>query len=567
MVYERRPAIRYAVGVYSLVSGLSGSAVGDDLSFGKEGMAATTAVRSYGVSGDGVGIGQVELDRPGRPKLDSTALANKDVVPTQVFIRTSPATKDVAIHPHAESVAGVIIGAGKGALAGIAPKASLYSAADTSPDQPGASLTTQNIAQQQFGDVRAINLSYGILPVAGSGVTNGSDPFTLFVDWSGRRHDVLYIAAGNENSADGFTVPMDNYNGIIVGATTLKGGEFRQVADFNRFDQPPIDGRRMVSLLAPGTDINMAGLNDATRTASGTSYAAPHVTGTAALLQEFADREIQRQKPGWSVFANAHQVMKAILLDSAEKLKLTDKVNATLNSDKELVRKDGTTQWANSPGHPIDEQMGTGQLDADRALYEFKQGQQAASAPVSYAGWDFGSISQVGSYKKYQFKQQLLKDSYFSATLAWDRIVDLNDWGNDGQPDTHDNGENNFDYDPGETFSPHGFANLDLYLLPQGDSDLTHAIASSTSSLYTIEHLFFKLTETGYYDLWVRESQAGPLISDFYGLAWRAVAAVPEPNAIPLLLAAALFGLKTRKGTPHSYTNAPPSKSIAGSSS
>ena len=181
-------------------------------------------------------------------------------------------------------------------------------------------------------------------------MTNGNDLFTQFIDWSARTEDVLYVVAGNETGGSyGFNVPRDNYNGITVAATSLENGvDFRRVADYNRFNQPPSDGRRVVSLLAPGTDINMAALNEGNQTNSGTSFAAPHVVGTAALLQEYADRQIKDH--GWSVFANSHQVMKAILLDSAEKLNLGDVPNATLRSDKDTLRTDGKTWLDSYPG-------------------------------------------------------------------------------------------------------------------------------------------------------------------------------------------------------------------------
>ncbi|MDP2717606.1 MAG: S8 family serine peptidase, partial [Candidatus Micrarchaeota archaeon] len=43
-------------------------------------------------------------------------------------------------------------------------------------------------------------------------------------------------------------------------------------------------------ILAPGVNINSTVLNNATTTLSGTSMAAPHVSGAAALLQEYAQR-------------------------------------------------------------------------------------------------------------------------------------------------------------------------------------------------------------------------------------------------------------------------------------
>lgn len=522
----------------------------DPISIGASGINASVLMPA--LSGRGIGIGQVEPERPGLPGFDGAVNINTRVTPAAVFKDAGAPVANGNVSNHAEGVAGIMIGTGAGAMVGLAPKASLFSAAVTGPIQTGDALATQNVAHQNSGDVRAINLSYGVRPAGGNGVTNGNDLFTQFVDWSARRDDVLYVVAGNETGPSyGFNVPRDNYNGITVAATSLLGGAFRQIADYNRFNQPPTDGRRVISLSAPGTNINMAALNEGTQTDSGTSFAAPHVVGTVALLQEYADRQIRDH--GWSVFANSHQVMKAILLNSAEKLKLTDAPNATLRSDKELLRTDGKT-WLDSypaqfPVHsiPVDDQMGLGQLDADRALYEFKQGEWGSFAPINYAGWDFDSISGQGSFKKYSFAQRLLKDSYLSATLVWDRIVDLNDWGNDGKSGTGDTGENNFLFDLGESFTSQPLMDLDLYLMHKGETDLANAITASVSSLYNLEHLFFKLPETGDYELWIRESRAGGLESQHYALAWRAVAAVPSPNTALLIFAGFAAWVLTRR--------------------
>jgi Subtilase family len=51
----------------------------------------------------------------------------------------------------------------------------------------------------------------------------------------------------------------------------------------------------------------------------GTSYAAPHVSGTVALLQQYAEQKIAASTPRWDADARRHEVMKAVLLNSADK--------------------------------------------------------------------------------------------------------------------------------------------------------------------------------------------------------------------------------------------------------
>ncbi|MFP3422690.1 S8 family serine peptidase, partial [Bacillus sp. SIMBA_161] len=79
------------------------------------------------------------------------------------------------------------------------------------------------------------------------------------------------------------------------------------------------------SLVAPGDEITVYHPEKETISVSGTSFAAPHVTGSVALLQEYSDRVLHRfahrQSPlRWSLAARNHEVMKAVLLNAADKI-------------------------------------------------------------------------------------------------------------------------------------------------------------------------------------------------------------------------------------------------------
>ncbi|MEP6732747.1 MAG: PKD domain-containing protein [bacterium] len=86
---------------------------------------------------------------------------------------------------------------------------------------------------------------------------------------------VVYAVAAGNNSNDACTMsPANTPDAITVGATN----KFDQYASFSSFG-PCVD------ISAPGEAVKMAwfGSNTATNTSNGTSFASPHVAGTAAL--------------------------------------------------------------------------------------------------------------------------------------------------------------------------------------------------------------------------------------------------------------------------------------------
>ncbi|MBE9199747.1 MULTISPECIES: S8 family serine peptidase [unclassified Nodularia (in: cyanobacteria)] len=485
----------------------------------------------YNLLGRKIAIGQVEIGRPGMFGWDKAVSQNPAISLAAVFLRDGPAKSNTGVDSHAYNVAGVMVSQDK-ALPGVAPKARLYSSAVGSTrnmGQPEECLTAQHIALQNGRDVRAINFSFGE-PLSRdprpNPVLDGNALLTLCLDWSSRVHDVLYAIAGNQGKG-GIPIPTDNFNGLNVAFSSRRGDIFNKVdvsnlaatkkgatarlagKEFN------IDGRPSIALVAPGSNIPMLNPDGKLNKVTGTSFAAPQVTATVALLQEFGDRQLQERQRNWSIDARRHQVMKAVLLNSAEKLKDSGD-GLRLGMSRTLIDKQNQ-DWLESdayqnPQIPLDAQMGTGHLNSFRAYQQFSAGQWPASSTVPAVGWDYSQVD-VGSTVDYALAKPLKKDSFVSITLSWNRLVELNDTNKNEQ------------YDLGETFSDRGLNNLDLYLVKADAQDAdAGVVCSSVSGIDSVEHIFCPVSADGNYKIRVQFRQQVNEATQPYGLAWWSVA-------------------------------------------
>ncbi len=480
----------------------------------------------YDLIGRKISIGQVEIGRPGQYGLDKAVSGNRTIALAGVFLRDRPAKANTNLDPHAQNVASVMISSDK-AIRGVAPGARLYSAAVGSlktGGQPEECLSAQHVAMQNSGDVRAINFSFGETLERDPRLNarlDGNALLTQCIDWSSRFHNVLYAIAGNQGKG-GIPIPTDNYNGINVAFSSRRDGIFTKVDVSNLSDtRVGIEGRlngkevnlgirRAISLVAPGSNISLLNPNGKVTKVTGTSFAAPHVTATVALLQEYSDRQLRAKKNNWSLAARRQQVMKAVMLNSADKVQDTVE-SLRLGMTKTIIDKQNQ-DWTRSdaytdPKVPLHSQMGTGQLNAFRAFQQFSPGEWKPTAVVPAIGWDYGSV-RANAVQEYILAKPLPQASFVAVTLVWNRLVELNDTNKNQQ------------YDLKETFRDRGLNNLDLYLVSAESDNAPSSICTSISEVDSVEHIFCPVPTTGKYKIRVQFSQQVNEATQPYALAW-----------------------------------------------
>ncbi len=231
---------------------------------------------------------------------------NAKVIVARAFAPPSAKTKAARLafdgdeSSHGTHVAGIAAGnastsaAGR-AVSGVAPRAYVgnYKAlvrtdAGLSPNGNAPEIVAAIEAAVRDG-MDVINLSIGEPEIEPS-----RDVVALALDAAAKRGVVPVVAAGNDFNdagAGSISSPANSARAISVGAVELGGGS-RLHADFSSVGPTTMSLRLKPDVAAPGVGV-LSSVPGGWGGLSGTSMAAPHVAGAAALL-------VQRH-PSWSV--------------------------------------------------------------------------------------------------------------------------------------------------------------------------------------------------------------------------------------------------------------------------
>jgi thermitase len=182
---------------------------------------------------------------------------------------------------HGTHVAGIVVGKGLGMPCGVAPKCRLLpvrvlAAMEKQGRRMGAGLIDNINAGVKFAvdrGVDVINMSLGVRH------EGGGLPHQEVIDYARRKGVTIVAASGNDGQQEMY-YPGAFESVIAVGAMDREGN----VAEFSTYGD-------QVSFLAPGVDVYSTYLNNDYAFSTGTSHAAPFVSGAVALLKSYARRQ------------------------------------------------------------------------------------------------------------------------------------------------------------------------------------------------------------------------------------------------------------------------------------
>ena len=447
---------------------------------------------------------------------------------------------------------------------GVAPLAKYYGAIFDGAGTKASFLSLNNSLNYvlQIANAQVVNHSWGSTPTNASQLDGSTFAESLLLDeytgYSGKiagtthayLDRLMVIAAGNSGEDSGLLgSPADAFNGLSVGALhvanpTAEGlfdagrTPIGQVAPYSSW-RPLASGRAGVHVVAPGTNlwstlaINYFAQNDLVAgVASGTSFAAPHVAGEAALLYGAVSGLFLTEK-NTLLFGIDHKLVKALIINSAVKIPGLD--------------ASGTPQTSWQPGAvittggvpnavvPLNYAVGAGSANAAEAFAQLRE--------TTNRFWTMDALFTTGTEHFYTFGTgkftadtlggQPLTD--LTATLVWDRHVDFTVNPSLGNDTTGD-------------LTKDLLSNLDLIVQQETSPGVWEDIYLSAGTLGNVEHIYLPtFASSGNIRLEVRgTSIAEPALGESYALVV-AYHTAPEPGTIALLLIGGFFSGASRR--------------------
>lgn len=279
----------------------NGSAVNPPRTYGLDQIGAPTAWEQFGTRGEESSVAVLDTGvDPTHPDIDLAGWAEFDRDGTPVD--SPPQDYDSHREPggHGTHVSGTVVGgAASGTQIGVAPAADLYHAAvltDCSTESCVGS-TTQVIAGMEWAvqqDVDVLSMSLG-----------GFGPRPAYVEAVRNARTLgTTVVASIGNDGEGTSgMPGMAFDSIGVGASDADGGVIslssgRLLSTDRTWDTVPPDWPEQFvvpAVAAPGSFVTSAVPGDGYAEQTGTSMAAPHVSGAVALLQSATE---ERLSPG-----------------------------------------------------------------------------------------------------------------------------------------------------------------------------------------------------------------------------------------------------------------------------
>ncbi|HEV7395457.1 MAG TPA: S8/S53 family peptidase, partial [Pyrinomonadaceae bacterium] len=362
---------------------------------------------------------------------------------------------------HSRMVAGIIKNNHPTEPNGYAPECTLFSANLENLEALEWAVVRQEctVINQSFSDYWASNTGSLVLEDRVKDYLANHYPFPTIVQAAGN--------SGNAAYSGRYYVKPKGYNGIIVGNHDDTASAMSDLSIYRNPDSPSGD-RELPDICANGTDVDVLG-----DVKSGTSFAAPAVTGTVALLQS-VDPQL-KPRP---------YACRAILYASAHNV-------------------DGDT-WFKDVSNLVDAKDGAGALDAFAAV-EIAESRQVGNNTAVERGWDGGmlSLKDFDSRDYTRFLYRVLVPAsgarHVKVALAWNsRTTDTR-----ASATTKRITTSNLVHD------------LDLYIWGEG-----HVVAYSASVDNSYEIAEFDAKPGKTYTVFIARNPSTSIEDVHYGIAW-----------------------------------------------